>query len=155
MLSFPDPSAALVTLGRLLPACRSEPRLPLTRTSLHHGPVVRRGGDVFGATVNIAARIAALAPPGHLIATQPVADAATDQGILVTHLGERSLRSLRDPRDLFEIGLTLSPDPAWIDPVCKMHAPYETYQRAAPSGPWFCSPRCEDAFRRSPDTYRS
>jgi adenylate cyclase len=34
-----------------------------------------------------------------------------------------------------------------------MHAPFATYRRVAPSGPWFCSPRCADAYARSPRTY--
>lgn len=154
MLSFPDPKTAIRALGLLLPACRKDARLPLTRTSLHHGPVVQRGGDLFGSTVNIAARIAALAKPGQLIATRPVAEAAVQEGITITDIGETSLRSFPDTMHLYEISLSQTADPAWIDPVCKMHAPYESYQRAAPSGPWFCSKQCEEAFLRSPETYR-
>jgi adenylate cyclase len=153
MLSFPDPKAAIRALGNLLPACRDDPRLPLTRTALHHGPVIRRASDLFGSTVNIAARMSALAAPGQLLASQPVADAAAAEGILVRDLGQTSLRSLPDQIRLYEIHLTPTPDPAWIDPVCKMHAPYAVFQRAAPSGPWFCSKQCEEAYFRSPQTY--
>jgi adenylate cyclase len=153
MLAFPEPQSAIRALGSLLPACRNDPRLPLTRTALHHGPVIRRASDLFGSTVNIASRVAALAAPGQLLATKPVADAAAAEGILVGDRGETSLRSLPDKVHLYEIHLTPTPDPAWIDPVCKMHAPYATFQRAAPSGPWFCSKRCEEAYNRSPETY--
>lgn len=153
MLSFPDPAAAIAALGRLLPACRAEQRLPLTRTALHHGPVIRRANDLFGSTVNIAARIAARATPGQLLATQPVATAAAAAGIAVRDLGSVPLRSLPEPVGLFEIGIADAPDPAWIDPVCKMAAPYSAFLRSAPEGPWFCSPRCEEAYARSPQTY--
>jgi adenylate cyclase len=153
MLSFPEPELAIQALGTLLQACREEPRLPLTRSALNHGPVIRRAGDLFGSTVNIAARIAALASPGQLLATQPIADAAAAKGILVRDLGEVALRSVADEIPLYEIELAPSPDPAWIDPVCKMHAPYASYRRAAPEGPWFCSPRCEEAYRKSPQAY--
>lgn len=153
MLSFPEPELAIQALGTLLQACREEPRLPLTRSALNHGPVIRRAGDLFGSTVNIAARIAALAFPGQLLATQPIADAAAAKGILVRDLGEVALRSVADEIPLYEIELAPSPDPAWIDPVCKMHAPYASYRRAAPEGPWFCSPRCEETYRKSPQTY--
>ncbi|WP_292486956.1 hypothetical protein [Mesorhizobium sp.] len=153
MLSFPEPEVAIQALGALLQACRKEPRLPLTRAALNHGPVIRRDGDLFGSTVNIAARIAALANPGQLLATQPIADAAAARGILVRDLGKVALRSVADEVLLYEIELAPSPDPAWIDPVCKMHAPYASYRRAAPEGPWFCSPRCEEAYRKSPQTY--
>ncbi len=46
MLAFADPDIALQALGRLLPACRADARLPLTRAALNHGPVVRRENDV-------------------------------------------------------------------------------------------------------------
>ncbi|WP_259664658.1 adenylate/guanylate cyclase domain-containing protein [Rhizobium bangladeshense] len=155
MLSFPEPDTAIQVLGSLLQACRREPRLPLTRAGLNHGPVICRAGDLFGSTVNIAARIAALASPGQLLATQSVAEAAVARGILVRDLGLVALRSVAGEVPLYEIELAPSADPAWIDPVCKMHAPYSSYRRAAPEGPWFCSPRCEEAYRRSPQTYES
>lgn len=153
MLSFPDPQSAIKALGSLLSACRDDPRLPLTRTALHHGPVVRRGSDLFGSTVNIAARVAAMAAPGQFLATQPIAEVAAAEGILVGDLGQTSLRSFPNKVHLFELRLTPTTDPAWIDPVCKMHAPYSTFHRAAPSGPWFCSKLCEEAYSRSPETY--
>lgn len=153
MLSFPEPRTAMTALGRLLPACRKDQRLPLTRTALHHGPVIRRGNDIFGTTVNIAARVAALAAPGQLLATKVVADAASAEGILVKDLGETSLRSLPDRIPLFELLVVPSADQAWIDPVCKMLAPYSGFQRAAPHRPWFCSRLCEEAYDRSPQTY--
>ena len=40
-----------------------------------------------------------------------------------------------------------------VDPVCKMLAPYAAYRRTAPTEPWFCSERCAEAYRRSPDIY--
>src|SRR6202158_3616445 len=155
MFGFPDPATALEMLGRLLPACRSEPRIPLTRTGLNHGPVLRRSNDLFGSTVNIAARIAAFASPGQLLATQPVADIAIASGIVARDIGKVALRSIADHVPLYSIELSPAFDPAWIDPVCKMHAPYEAYRRTTPTGPWFCSQRCAEAYRRSPEVYRS
>ncbi len=155
MLSFPEPEMAIQALGKLLHACRQEPRLPLTRTGVNHGPVIRRSNDLFGSTVNIAARIASLASPGQLLATQPMADAAAAKGIALRGLGKVAIRSVATEISLYEIELAPSPDPAWIDPVCKMHAPYESFRRERPEGPWFCSPRCAEAYRKSPQTYPS
>ena len=45
-------------------------------------------------------------------------------------------------------------DADWIDPVCKMLAPYAAYRRTAPTEPWFCSELCAEAYRRSPEIYR-
>ena len=153
MVAFPDPDTAIRALGVLLQACRNEPRLPLTRAAANHGPVIRRAGDLFGSTVNIAARIASIAAPGQLLATQSVAEAAAAQGIAVRSLGKTALRSVAAEVPLWDVELAPSADPTWIDPVCKMHAPYASYRRSEAAGPWFCSPQCEEAYRRSPSTY--
>ena len=153
MLAFPDPEAALLSLGRLLQACRADDRIPLTRAAVHHGKVIERGEDLFGATVNIASRMSALAKPGELLATAPVAEAAAARNIDTRALGPVALRSMREKLPLFSIELAEAVDPAWIDPVCKMHAPFAAYQREKPAGPWFCSARCEEVFRNSPETY--
>lgn len=153
MFGFPEPATALQVLGRLLPACRSEPRIPLTRAGLNHGPVLRRSNDLFGSTVNIAARIAAFASPGQLLATQSVADIATTSGIVAKNLGKVALRSIADHVPIYSIELAPAFDPGWTDPVCKMHAPLAAYRRAMPTEPWFCSERCAEAYRRSPQTY--
>jgi class 3 adenylate cyclase/YHS domain-containing protein len=155
MLAFPDPDAALRALGHLLPACRADARLPLTRAGVHYGPVISRGGDYFGATVNIASRITASSSAGRLLATQPIAEVAAAKGVSVEALGPVSLRSVAAKIPLFSIYMAEAVDSAWIDPVCKMHAPYSAYARAGPAGHWFCSPQCEEAFRRSPETYPS
>ena len=155
MFGFPDPATALQVLGRLLPACRSEPRIPLTRTGLNHGPVLRRSSDLFGSTVNIAARIAAIASPGQMLATRQVANIAAASGIVARDMGKVALRSIADHVPLYSIELAPAFDPAWIDPVCKMHAPYEAYRRTTPTGPWFCSERCAEAYQRSPEIYHS
>ncbi len=153
MLAFPNPDIALKALAHLLPACRADARLPLTRAGLHYGLVVPRRGDYFGATVNIASRITASSSAGRLLATQPVADVASARGVSVEELGPTALRSMPERIALFSIKLTERADPAWIDPVCKMHAPYSAYSRVRPAGPWFCSPQCEEAYKRSPATY--
>src|SRR5438477_818216 len=141
MFGFPDPATALQVLGRLLPACRSEPRIPLTRTGLNHGPVLRRSSDLFGSTVNIAARIAAIASPGQMLATKQVANIAVASGIVARDMGTVALRSIADRVPLYSIGFAPTFDPAWIDPVCKMLAPYAAYRRTKPRGRWFRSER--------------
>jgi len=42
------------------------------RLGIHHGPVTERGDDVVGQTVNIAARISALAGPSELLVSDAV-----------------------------------------------------------------------------------
>ena len=108
---------------------------------------------MFGATVNLTARLAARAEPGQMLATRAVAEAAAARGIAVRSLGPMTLRSLARPVEVYSIELAPSADPAWIDPVCKMHAPWSAYRTEPPPGPWFCSEQCANAYRASPETY--
>jgi adenylate cyclase len=153
MLLFPEPDLALQALARLLPACRAEERIPLTRCGLNHGPIIRRGNDAFGSTVNIASRITAYAMAGQLVATRPIADVAKARGVSVHELGPIQLRSVAKRVLLFVLQMAEAVDPTWIDPVCKMHAPYSAYLKTRRTELWFCSQQCEEAYRRSPGTY--
>ena len=45
------------------------------RMGMHHGESIARGEDVVGQTVNVAARISALAGPGELLVSQELLDA--------------------------------------------------------------------------------
>lgn len=44
------------------------------RLGLHHGTVLERGDDLIGQTVNIAARVCALAGPGELLVSERLMD---------------------------------------------------------------------------------
>ncbi|MEV1025142.1 adenylate cyclase regulatory domain-containing protein [Streptomyces sp. NPDC050264] len=56
-------SAAAAIALELTARAQSEPSLPQLRTGLAHGAVLNRFGDVYGAAVNIAARLTAVARP--------------------------------------------------------------------------------------------
>ncbi len=56
-----DPVSAADTALALMDLINAEAILPPVHTGLAYGPVLHRGGDVFGPVVNIAARIAGLA----------------------------------------------------------------------------------------------
>ncbi|MBX3431229.1 MAG: hypothetical protein KF779_16705 [Hyphomonadaceae bacterium] len=153
MLALGDCNSTLELLAVILNKCREEPRLPLTRAGVHCGPILRRGGDVFGSTVNIAARLTALAGPGELLTTEQIAEVAMRRGVAVEDRGEHQIRSVSIPLKLFAVALTPVADPMWIDPVCKMHAPLMAYRKAAGDKHWFCSPRCADAYQQNPAAY--
>ena len=152
MLAFDDCPTALSLLGALLSQCREEPRIPLTRTGIHSGTVLRRGGDVFGSTVNIASRLTTLAGPGELLTSEPMAEAARAAGVAVEDRGLHQIRSILTPIRVFSIAVAPAADPRWIDPVCKMHAPLDAYQKAD-GEKWFCSTRCAEAYARNPDVF--
>lgn len=59
-------AAAAIAL-ELTARAQAEQDLPEVRTGLAHGPVLNRFGDVYGAAVNIAARLTAVARPGTVL----------------------------------------------------------------------------------------
>lgn len=63
LLAFHHPGEA-IRAARLLVA--EHPSLPARRAGMSTGPVLARQGDYFGATVNLAARLAAAAQPGEI-----------------------------------------------------------------------------------------
>jgi hypothetical protein len=62
---------------------------PLVRVGMHTGPAVERGGDWFGATVNLAARVSAAAAGGEALLTAATRDAATSRAAPRDHCGPR------------------------------------------------------------------
>jgi adenylate cyclase len=61
------------------------------------GPVVVQGGDYFGRTVNLAARIAAHAGAGRVLVSERVAEAAPPQGVTFVELGQVRLEGIAHP----------------------------------------------------------
>ena len=69
--------------------------VPGVRVGFAHGPVVARLGDLFGTTVNLAARISRLADAGEVLTDAPTAAALTEEpGVQLRALGPRQLRGL-------------------------------------------------------------
>ena len=54
-------------------------RFPDVRVGVAFGPATARGGDWFGATVNVASRVTEIARPGRILATEAVRDLAPDE----------------------------------------------------------------------------
>jgi adenylate cyclase len=87
MLTSSTPEAALALVQQLFEGCYRESDFPLPRAGIHAGRVIARGDDVFGGTVNLAARVAAQAFGGQVLATAKVADAARTMNITTIDLG--------------------------------------------------------------------
>jgi len=71
MLWVPTPAAAVglaLAFRQGMAGARLDGRVPLrVRVGVHHGPVLARGDDLVGQTVNIAARIVAIAGPDEIL----------------------------------------------------------------------------------------
>ena len=61
-----------------------------------------QGGDYFGRTVNIAARIAARAGACQVLVSQSVAEAASPEGVTFVELEELPLKGIARPVRLLE-----------------------------------------------------
>jgi adenylate cyclase len=158
LITSPDAAAGLSLIERLLTEAASEARLPTLRAGLHHGEAVERDGDVFGAAVNLAARVAAEAHPAEVLGTAAVAEAARELGIPVVEIGEVALKNVRKMTRLFSMALMLGATDTPIDPVC--HNP--TDRRTAAGRLrylhreyWFCSLTCAAAFASNPEWHKN
>jgi adenylate cyclase len=91
-----------------------EAGLPPAHVGVAAGPVVVQGGDYFGRTVNLAARIAAQAGAGQVLVSQRVADSPPPEGVRFAELGELPLKGISRPVRLLEAcppGQGLRPTP--------------------------------------------
>jgi len=93
MFYFPDPGlgvrAAIEMVEDLAGA-----GLPPAHVGLHAGPVLFQGGDYFGQTVNLSARIADFARAGEVLVSQAVADATEEQDIAFEDIGPVELKGV-------------------------------------------------------------
>jgi adenylate cyclase len=93
MLRCSRPSAA-IQLGLRLVEAMDEPGLPPVRVGIHSGPALSNGGDWYGTTVNVAARLCSVAPPGRVLVSEATRSRAGTT--CRVHFGERELHWLRN-----------------------------------------------------------
>lgn len=97
MLHCADPSAA-VRLGlALIGALASDDRFPALRVGVHTGPALDSGGDWYGRTVNVAARLCTVARGGEVLISEATRAAAG--AIRGAEYGGRELHWLRNVTD--------------------------------------------------------
>lgn len=156
MLAFPNPAAGIDAIARLFNEAAAEQHLPLLRAGLHHGPVIVRHADLFGATVNLAAHVAAQASSGQLLATRPVATTARDRGHSVNDLGPCEVHNVVDAVPLYEIIVDRGLTHRDVDPVCRVGIPDpQATERIDLAGRRysFCSTKCAALFSADPYRY--
>src|SRR6266496_4364992 len=101
MVHFGEPAGAVRSALHLV---EQLPRagLPPAHVGVAAGPVVAQGGDYFGRTVNLAARIAARAGAGQVLVSDSVAETAPPQGVAFAAVGEAQLKGFARPVRLLE-----------------------------------------------------
>src|SRR5262245_22591023 len=80
-----------------------------SHAGVHAGPVIERDLDVFGQTVNLASRIADVARPGEVLASQAVVDAAGDGAFVFERRQDAELKGLPAPITLFRVSRVRDP----------------------------------------------
>jgi class 3 adenylate cyclase/YHS domain-containing protein len=160
MLRIPHPADAIRLGLWITHDAMREHGSPAVRVGLHHGPAIERGGDYFGASVNLAARVSSVAAGGEVLVTGQTAALAPDlEGVIFESRGRKSLRNVSEPVDLFAVlraGESLRSLP--VDPVCRMavdpeRAPGQlTYEGTTNV---FCSLTCAGAFAQDPERFAS
>jgi adenylate cyclase len=101
MIHHREPAGAVLSALGLV-AQLPEAGLPPAHIGVAAGPVVAQGGDYFGRTVNLAARIAAQASAGQVLVSQSVAELASPQGVRFVEQGELPLKGFAHPVRLLE-----------------------------------------------------
>ncbi len=160
MLRIPEPADAILLGVRIVGGIFEGHGGPAVRVGLHHGAAVERDGDYFGAAVNLAARVSAVAAGGEVLVSGSTAALAPDlAGVVYESRGRHELRNVSEPVELFAalpIGATADRLP--VDPVCRMAVdPERAPGRLLHDGKayFFCSLTCAGHFARQPERFSS
>jgi class 3 adenylate cyclase len=73
------------------------------RVAIHTGEVVHRDNDIYGDTVNTAARIEGVAESGQIMFSETVFHAMNKNEIPYVHVGLKRLKGLKHPVRLFRV----------------------------------------------------
>jgi len=97
-----EDAARVVALAlRLRRELASDLRFPPLRMGVHTGPAVQRDGDWYGATVNIAARIADDAGAGEVLLSLKTRERIARAGVRTADRGARSFKNVTAPLTVF------------------------------------------------------
>jgi adenylate cyclase len=102
MVHADDAGRAVRLALDLLTEVGQDAEMPPLHAGLHTGPAVGRGGDWWGATVNVAARVAAVAGPGQVLLTEATRmSAGRTESIRLRELGALRLKNITLPVQVY------------------------------------------------------
>jgi len=98
MLRADEPCRAIHLGVRIVDEVAASPLLPPVRVGMHHGPAVCRGGDWYGATVNVASRLCSAAAGGEVLVSESThAAAGKVRGVAFGRPRMHWLRNVAEP----------------------------------------------------------
>jgi adenylate cyclase len=158
MLRVPDPADAVRLGAWITHEAISGHHAPAIRVGANYGTAIQRGADYFGSTINVAARVSALAAGGELLVSGHLAVLAPElEGVLYESRGRQVLRNVAEPVEIFAVvRVDEGADRLPIDPVCQMavdpaHAAGRL--RLDDKAYYFCSLTCAGVFAQHPERY--
>jgi adenylate cyclase len=101
MFRFREPGGAVLSALQMVEEIPSA-GLPPAHVGVAAGRVVVQGGDYFGRTVNLAARVAARAVGGQVLVSESVVESPHPPGVTFTELAEMELKGIPQPVRVFE-----------------------------------------------------
>ncbi len=105
MLTAGDSGAVLAATFELLERMAAEGEgAPLIRAGVARGSVVARGGDYYGAPVNLASRVTDVARPGSVLVTREVRDEVEERGegeYAFSRAGRKHLKGISGTVDVY------------------------------------------------------
>jgi class 3 adenylate cyclase/YHS domain-containing protein len=153
-----DTLAVVRTGLRLRDSIEREPEFLRVGIGIHRGPIVEREGRLFGAPINLTARLAAHAVGGQILCSDSIARAIDGSaGVTPRPIGTRYFKNVTHAVPLFElVRVSEQPVTTITDPVCRMQVTIEgaaativhegiLYQ--------FCSTECARLFSDTPGAY--
>lgn len=159
LVRVPRPDRAVQLGLRTTSEIGSRHGFPAVRVGMHHGPAIERDGDYFGRTVNIAARVAALAAAGEVLVTEATMQAAGKvESVRFIDRGRHPLKGIEQPVAIYlaSAGAQETTEGLPIDPVCHMVLePERSAGTLVHQGTryHFCSLNCAGRFAQEPDRF--
>jgi TolB-like protein/class 3 adenylate cyclase/Tfp pilus assembly protein PilF len=106
LASFSNATDAVLSAIAIQQACSRLSEFQL-RIGIHTGDVVFEDNDVFGDSVNIAARLQALAPAGGILISEQVYKNVVNNRAISTELvGDERLKNVKEPVRVYRVNLT-------------------------------------------------
>jgi adenylate cyclase len=144
------------TALRLLEHTSAENNFLHIHGGLHFGPVLEQSGSFYGTSMNLTARIAAIAKRNSILCSVDFTKSVTvPHEFSFSNIGEVRMKNIKNPialAELIPIDKNNSPQKE-ADPVCHMAVEATTPLRYRYKGVvyHFCSEDCLHAFRDNPE----
>lgn len=154
MIRVPDANTA-VRLGTRIVDELAFHGSPPVRVGMHSGSAIRRDGDWFGATVNLASHVADAARPGEVLLTNDTRRRLdVGNGFELEDGGPRYFKHVPDLIRVYRVaGRGIARSELEIDPVCRMAVATdraESARRRRGITYYFCSSECRHQFDEDP-----